>query len=144
LFPFPEDSPRNPKDQDPKKLLFERGFIKGYVDLVLEHDNLVYLADWKSDVLLSYDQTSIDRHVAEHYDLQAKLYSLALVKALSINKKASYEERFGGMFYVFLRSLGQSDGQPHGVYFRRPSWSEIRSYDQELKRVDRLPRNARP
>ena len=54
LFPLPEGSHPSLADPEPGKLVVERGFIKGFVDLVVEHDGLVYFADWKSDVLDSY------------------------------------------------------------------------------------------
>ena len=52
-------------------------FIKGFVDLVVEHEGRVYFADWKSDVLSSYEPDQIAMHVGAHYDTQVKLYSLA-------------------------------------------------------------------
>ena len=105
LFPFPEDFHPPLSDPTPGKLVIERGFIKGFVDLVVEHDSRVYFADWKSDVLPSYSPETLRKHVADHYELQAKLYSLALVKALAIRSEADYERSFGGLFYIFLRSL---------------------------------------
>ena len=75
----------------PGKLVIEKGFIKGFVDLVVEHDGRVYFADWKSDVLPSYEPEMIAEHVDAHYDTQVKLYSLALVKALKIQSEAEYE-----------------------------------------------------
>ncbi|WP_193378492.1 3'-5' exonuclease, partial [Singulisphaera acidiphila] len=104
LFPFPEEAHPRLSDPSPGKLVVERGFIKGYVDLVVEHAGLVYVVDWKSDVLPSYDAEAITAHVARNYELQAKLYAMALVKALRIRNEVEYERRFGGMIYVFLRA----------------------------------------
>ncbi len=104
LFPFPEDNPPVPSESKPGKLVIEKGFIKGFVDLVVEHEGRVYFADWKSDILLSYETDSITKHVDLHYDTQVKLYSLALVKALRIENEFDYEKTIGGLFYVFLRA----------------------------------------
>ncbi len=111
LFPFPEDGHPRLWDPRPPQLSIERGFIKGFVDLVVEHEELVYFADWKSDVLLNYDAETITKHVSERYELQARLYSLALVKALRIRSDTEYQRCFGGLFYVFLRGPAPQDGR---------------------------------
>ena len=144
LFPFPDDGHPPLSALKPGKLVIERGFIKGYVDLVVEHKGLVYFADWKSDLLPSFEQETIDKHVDAHYELQAKLYSLALVKALAIQSEAVYDRSFGGLFYVFLRSLGGENTKPPGVYFKRPSWADILGYEDEVKRFDARSRGGRP
>ena len=144
LFPFPEDGHPPLSVLKPDKLVIERGFIKGYVDLVVEHEDLVYFADWKSDLLPSYERETIDKHVDTHYELQAKLYSLALVKALAINSEAVYEHSFGGLFYVFLRSLRGENARVPGVYFKKPSWADILGYEDEVKQFDARTRGGRP
>jgi len=133
LFPYPEKRHPPLSEPRPEKLVIERGFIKGYVDLVVEYDGLVYFADWKSDVLPSYGQETIEEHVATHYDLQAKLYVLALMKALGVHSESEYENRFGGLVYVFLRGLRTSDDVSPGIYFRRPSWFQVLAYEREIK-----------
>jgi len=133
LFPYPEKNHPPLSVPRPGKLVIERGFIKGYVDLVVEYDGLVYFADWKSDVLPSYGQETVREHVATHYDLQARLYVLALMKALGVHSESEYEDRFGGLLYVFLRGLCRSDDVGQGIYFRRPSWSQVLSYETEIK-----------
>jgi len=143
LFPYPEKSHPPLSEPRPGKLVIERGFIKGYVDLIVEHDGLVYFADWKSDVLLAYGQASIQEHVATHYDLQVKLYVLALMKALGVHSESEYEARFGGLVYVFLRGLRRSGGDVQGIYFQRPNWSQILSYEVEIKRSPDWSRRAR-
>ena len=110
LFPFPEDNPPLPPESKPGKLVIEKGFIKGFVDLVVEHEGRVYFADWKSDILPSYETETITRHIELHYDTQVKLYSLALVKALRIENEFDYEKTIGGLFYVFLRALSHDQG----------------------------------
>jgi exodeoxyribonuclease V beta subunit len=144
LFPFPEDSHPPLSALMPGKLVIERGFIKGFVDLVVQHKDRVYFADWKSDLLPSYEQKTIDEHVDDHYELQAKLYSLAMVKALAINSAAVYEQSFGGLFYVFLRSLRGENARTPGVYFKKPTWAEILDYEDEVKRFDARSRGGRP
>ncbi|SIN71281.1 DNA helicase/exodeoxyribonuclease V, beta subunit [Singulisphaera sp. GP187] len=139
LFPFPEEAHPGLADPRPGKLVVERGFIKGFVDLVVEHDGLVYVADWKGDVLPSYDAEAIMTHVAKHYELQAKLYALALVKALRVHSEAEYDRRFGGMIYVFLRAARQPGLAGHGLYFARPAWSDLLQNEADLIRFGARP-----
>ena len=58
---FRRTATRRSRQLRPGKLVIERGFIKGYVDLVVEHKDRVYFADWKSDLLPSYDSETITR-----------------------------------------------------------------------------------
>ncbi len=111
----------------------ERGFIKGYIDIVFEHDGRVFWADWKSDILPDYAPEAITAHIAHHYDLQAQLYTLSMVRLLAVTDAAEYAERFGGLLYVFLRGFA-ADGPPGtGVYFARPSWEEVLGYEESLR-----------
>ena len=111
LFPIPEATHPRLADPNAGSLRIEHGFVKGFVDLVVEHEGLVYVVDWKSDVLASYDPEAVKKCVADHYDIQANLYALALVKALGIHTEAAYEARFGGMFYIFLRGTPRPGGR---------------------------------
>ncbi len=145
LFPLPEEShPRIDMPRDGRaKLVVERGFIKGFVDLVVEHEGLVYFADWKSDVLESYDPDPLKQHVKKHYDLQAKLYSFALVKALGIHSESQYGARFGGLVYVFLRGLKDAPAERPAVYFDRPAWGDVLKYEEEIIRRGTATRGVR-
>jgi exodeoxyribonuclease V beta subunit len=116
LFPFPDAAGGA-----------ERGFIKGYIDVVFEHAGRTYFADWKSDLLPSYTPEAVAAHVEASYELQRRLYALALVKMLGIADRDDYEARFGGTAYVFLRAL--PDG---GLSLARPSWDELRRFEGEL------------
>src|SRR5690606_13614911 len=63
----------------------ERGYIKGFIDLVFGFQGRAYLVDWKSDILSDYSARAVARHVYRSYQLQAQLYSLALAKMLEID-----------------------------------------------------------
>jgi exodeoxyribonuclease V beta subunit len=144
LIPYPESSHPPLSDPLPLQLVIERGFIKGYVDLVVEYGGLVYFADWKSDVLESYKPDALRAHVESLYALQAKLYALALVKALDARSKPDYEARFGGLVYVFLRGLeGAIPGNPP-IYFNRPDWVELLAIEAEVKRLGCKTRGGSP
>src|SRR6185437_10196262 len=73
LFPFPDAAGGA-----------ERGYVKGFVDLLFEHQGRAYFGDWKTDRLPSWDPASVEAHVAKNYALQEQLYALALVRMLGI------------------------------------------------------------
>jgi exodeoxyribonuclease V beta subunit len=110
----------------------ERGLLIGFVDLVFRHHGRTYFADWKSDQLRSYDEATVADHVAERYLIQAQIYTIGIIRLLRIRDRREYEERFGGLVYVFLRGVEPRGDGRAGVYFHRPSWEEIVTYEQSL------------
>jgi exodeoxyribonuclease V beta subunit len=102
------------------------GFVKGYIDFIFEHEGRAFFGDWKSDLLPDFSPAAVSAHVAANYELQRRLYALALVKMLGVVDEADYEARFGGMVYVFLRAL------PEGLEIGRPSWAELEGWEREL------------
>jgi len=68
--------------------------------------------------------------VARNYALQARIYTLGVARMLRLRSEDEYQRGFGGFLYVFLRGLRAGGG--HGVYFARPSWSEVVQYEREL------------
>jgi exodeoxyribonuclease V beta subunit len=109
-----------------------RGFMKGYIDLVFCHDERFYIVDWKSNFLgRDLDQYSPDnlRQVmaGEHYCLQYLIYTVALHRYLKVRMPGySYEENFGGVFYIFLRGVGREAGLDSGIYRDKPPYSLVR------------------
>jgi exodeoxyribonuclease V beta subunit len=110
----------------------ERGLLIGFVDLVFRFRGRTYFADWKSDSLRSYDGATVAAHVADHYLIQAQIYTIGIVRLLRIREQREYEERFGGLVYVFLRGVEPKGDGRAGIYFHRPSWDEILGYEQKL------------
>ena len=115
LFPFPEAAGGA-----------DRGYVKGFVDLLFEHEGRVYFGDWKTDRLPSWDEAVVEAHVAKNYALQEQLYALALVRMLGITSEADYEARFGGTLYLFVRGL------PGAVRSRRPTFAELSAWGVEI------------
>ncbi|MCO5099562.1 MAG: exodeoxyribonuclease V subunit beta [Burkholderiaceae bacterium] len=118
------------------------GFLRGFVDLVFEHDGRWYLVDWKSNHL--GDDAGRYRHAAlaeamraRAYPLQANLYTLAVHRWLRRTLPGyGYERSFGGVFYVFLRGAGLPASEDPaagvcGVHASRPS-------ARAIERLDRL------
>jgi exodeoxyribonuclease V beta subunit len=118
LFPFPAEA-GGP----------DRGFVKGFVDVIFEHEGRSYFGDWKTDRLPAWDAASVAAHVEANYALQERLYALALVRMLGIGDAAAYEARFGGTLYVFVRGLGRSE---EAILGRRPSFDDITQWQHDL------------
>jgi exodeoxyribonuclease V beta subunit len=112
-----------------------RGFLKGFVDLVFEHDGRYFIADWKSNHLgtraADYSAAGLATAMAEHhYHLQYLVYSVALHRWLAARLPGyRFEQHFGGALYLFVRGVRpgwrRDDGTPAGVFFHRPSFEAI-------------------
>src|SRR5208282_1906511 len=60
----------------------EQGLLVGFVDFVFRPRDRTYFADWKSDLLRSYDPAAIAAHVADNYATQAQIYTIGVVRLL--------------------------------------------------------------
>lgn len=117
--------------------------MKGFIDLVFEHEGKYYVLDWKSnhlgDDVAVYHGDALKGAMAEHrYDLQYQIYALALHRFLrSRIANYSYQKHFGGVYYLFLRGM---DGQSQqGIFSAKPSEAMLNEIDQLIdgKVVDR-------
>jgi exodeoxyribonuclease V beta subunit len=108
-----------------------RGFVKGFIDLVFEHEGKFYFVDWKSNWLgpdaSFYNSESLAGAMAANfYTLQLSIYALALHRFLRSRLPGyDYEKNFGGAFYLFLRGL-----ENNGVFSSRPSFDFIEKLDR--------------
>jgi exodeoxyribonuclease V beta subunit len=132
LFPLPEAAHPALGSAITGSWIAERGYLKGFIDFVFEHDGLIYFADWKSDLLSAYDAATMSDHVTRNYELQARIYSVGVIRLLRIRSEAEYRRRFGGLLYVFLRGVGADADPSRGIYFQRPDWRDIRRYEAAL------------
>jgi exodeoxyribonuclease V beta subunit len=104
-----------------------QGFMRGFIDLVFQHQGRYYLLDWKSNYLgarsENYRQSALEKAMQTHlYHLQYHLYILALHRHLGQRLPGyGYENHFGGVFYLFLRGLDKAKGAEYGVYYDRPA-----------------------
>jgi exodeoxyribonuclease V beta subunit len=107
------------------------GYVKGYIDVVFEHDGCYYVLDWKSNHLgygcADYGPAPLRAAMAEHgYHLQYLLYSLAVHRYLRHRVPGyRHDTHFGGVLYLFVRGVRadwvNADGTPAGVFHHRPS-----------------------
>lgn len=101
------------------------GMLKGFIDLVFEHQGRYYVADYKSNFLgpndAAYTLDSMrEKILGSRYDLQYVLYSLALHKLLQarLGDDYDYDTHVGGVVYLFLRG---AQGEAQGAFCDRPS-----------------------
>lgn len=112
-----------------EKLFFSlnKGFLKGYIDLVFQYDHKFYVVDWKSNYLGShldyYHKNKLFEIMnTDYYILQYHLYALALHQYLKGKfQDYKYEKGFGGIFYMFLRGISQKSGPDFGIFHDLPS-----------------------
>jgi len=93
--------------------LSNREYVIGYVDMIFEFNDKVYMVDWKTDVLDNYSPKNVSEHVANNYRIQIDLYSTALKRYL----KKIPNLQYGGMLYVYLRGLDDNIEGSSGICF---------------------------
>ena len=103
------------------------GFLRGYVDLVVEHGRRWYVVDYKSNWLGpepgDYAPEALAASMrAGGYTLQYLIYLVALHRYLA-TRLPDYdcERHVGGAFYLFVRGIDPAAGMRRGVYFDRPT-----------------------
>ena len=127
----------DPLSSDAGLLDFQQvqGMLKGFIDLVFEHQGRYYVLDYKSnhlgDTAASYTQDAMRHVMIEHrYDFQYQLYTLALHRFLSSRlPDYDYQKNMGGVFYLFLRGMTSGDNRRHGVFHCQPEHSLITQLD---------------
>ncbi|PID47034.1 MAG: exodeoxyribonuclease V subunit beta [Proteobacteria bacterium] len=116
------------------------GFMKGFIDLVLEYEGKFYIIDWKSnhlgnqldDYLFPYASLTeakakdpgcklLQSMIKGHYLLQYHVYTVALHLYLQQRlREYDYDRHFGGVFYLYLRGIDPSRAGKTGVFRDRP------------------------
>ncbi|MET0256521.1 MAG: PD-(D/E)XK nuclease family protein, partial [Luteibacter sp.] len=109
------------------------GMLKGFIDLIVEHEGRWYVVDYKSNWLgpdeQSYTAEAMRRSILDaRYELQYALYLLALHRQLRarMGDAYDYDTHIGGAVYLYLRGV---DGRGHGVHVERPSRAMIDALD---------------
>ncbi|WP_179404789.1 exodeoxyribonuclease V subunit beta [Burkholderia guangdongensis] len=118
------------------------GFIKGFIDMIVEHDGRFWIVDWKSNHLGNapddYGARALDAAMADHaYHLQALLYTVALHRYLRGRlPDYDYDTHIAGYLYLFVRGVrpGWKRGaQPAGVHARRPARGLVDALDRMME-----------
>lgn len=117
------------------------GLLKGFIDLVAEHDGRYYVIDWKSNRLgkndADYTQEAMLKQILEHrYDMQYVLYLVALHRQLKARlPDYDYDQHVGGAIYVFLR--GMNANLAAGLFCDKPPKALVEELDALLKGATR-------
>ncbi len=140
---LPHLSPTSPLASVLKQLHFFdlTGFMKGFIDLVYEHDGRFYVVDYKSNYLgdqpENYSHQPLNQAmISHHYPMQYLIYTLALHRYLRL-RIADYdpELHLGGVYYLFIRGMHPDWGQA-GVFSDRPSSDLIDAFDHYLQGIE--------
>lgn len=114
------------------RLVMPGGYLKGFIDLLIRHEDRWWVLDWKTNVppgalsAESYDGETVGTLMdSNHYHLQYELYLLSLCRSLSANLKrpVDWDSEIGGALYLFVRGMREDDSR--GVFFRKPDRSRL-------------------
>ena len=133
-YPHPFARPSTDGSGEPQPPI--HGFLRGYVDLVVEHAGRWYVLDYKSNWLGpapgDYGPEALaDAIRAGGYPLQYLIYLVALHRYLATRLPGyDYEHHVGGAFYLFVRGIDPAAGLRRGVYFDRPTAACLHALDE--------------
>jgi exodeoxyribonuclease V beta subunit len=113
------------------------GMLKGFADLVFEHEGRYWVLDYKSNYLggsdAAYSQAAMAQGMAAHrYDIQGAIYLLALHRLLASRLGADYDPaaQLGGAVFLFLRGIANS--ATRGCYLIEPKTALLDGLDRLL------------
>ncbi|MCK6685682.1 MAG: UvrD-helicase domain-containing protein [Thermoanaerobaculia bacterium] len=132
-FPIPESYHPAVSTLGDEGFEIGRGVLKGFIDVLFAHEGRTYLLDWKSDWLPSYEPEALAQHVRQRYELQLRIYSLALTRMLETASEQDFESRFGGFFFAFPRAMDPARHDGRGLFFARPSWNELQRFEDAFR-----------
>ena len=112
------------------------GVVHGFIDLIFEYNNKIYILDWKSNFLgcnleEDYGNKQLEKAIQDYnYKLQYYIYSTALFRYLG---EKEFKNKFGGVFYVFIR--GARPGKSYGIYKTVPDINKIKIISEQVFKV---------
>jgi exodeoxyribonuclease V beta subunit len=113
------------------------GMLKGFADLVFEHEGRYWVLDYKSNALgpddAAYTRRAMASGMAAHrYDIQGAIYMLALHRLLRSRLGADYDpaRQLGGAVFLFLRGI--ANPATRGCYLIEPDPVLLDGLDQLL------------
>jgi exodeoxyribonuclease V beta subunit len=116
------------------------GFMKGFMDMVFQHDGRYYLVDWKSNhlgnALEDYAPSRLGGAMNESfYHLQYHLYVVALDQWLRTRISGyRYDQHFGGVYYLFIRGIGDPSADT-GIFYDLPGAPLVASLRETLLEI---------
>ncbi len=131
-----------PRPRLPERAL--HGMLKGFADLVFEHQGRYWVLDYKSNALgpgdAAYSQAAMAHGMAAHrYDIQGAVYMLALHRLLKSRLGDSYDPhaQLGGAVFLFLRGI--ANVSTHGCCVLPPDLALLDSLDALLGEPKEAP-----
>jgi exodeoxyribonuclease V beta subunit len=113
------------------------GMLKGFADLVFEHEGRYWVLDYKSNALgpndAAYTRRAMANGMAGHrYEIQGAIYLLALHRLLKSRLGADYDpaRQLGGAVFLFLRGIGNASTR--GCYLLEPDIGLLDGLDRLL------------
>jgi exodeoxyribonuclease V beta subunit len=115
------------------------GMLKGFADLVFEHEGRYWVLDYKSNSLgagdSAYGTGAMAGAMAAHrYDIQGAIYMLALHRLLKSRLGDAYDPaaQLGGAIFLFLRGI--ANVHTRGCYLLQPDLALLDGLDRLLSR----------
>lgn len=113
------------------------GMLKGFADLVFEHEGKYWVLDYKSNALgpndAAYTKRAMEEGMAGHrYDIQGAIYMLALHRLLKSRLGDDYDpaRQLGGAVFLFLRGIANT--ATHGCCLLEPDVELLDGLDHLL------------
>lgn len=119
-----------------------RGFLSGFIDLIVEHDGRWYIVDYKTNQLGPnadhYATAALQDAMIEHdYLLQLLLYCVALQRHLTRRVPTfDWDRNFGGVLYLFVRGFAENAPADSGIFLAKPDAALIDRLSKALSRED--------
>ena len=119
-----------------------RGFLSGFIDLIVEHDGRWYIVDYKTNQLgpnaENYATPALQDAMIEHdYLLQLLLYCVALKRHLARRVPTfDWDRDFGGVLYLFVRGFAENAPADSGIFLVKPDAAVIDRLSKVLSRED--------
>ena len=117
------------------------GMLKGFADLVFEHEGKYWVLDYKSNALgngdAAYTKRAMEEGMAGHrYDIQGAIYMLALHRLLKSRLGEDYDpaRQLGGAVFLFLRGIANTS--THGCCLLEPDVELLDGLDKLLGRAE--------
>jgi len=115
-----------------------RGFLRGFVDLVFEHEGRFYVVDYKSNHLgraaSAYAPERLTLAMSHaSYFLQYHLYTVAVHRWLARRMRGyDYDRAFGGVLYLFARGMHPAHPAGTGIFADRPKRALVEALSEVL------------
>lgn len=103
--------------------LDSRTLLHGIYDIVVEHDGLLFLIDYKTNVLPDYTNTTVNDYTEKYYRLQKEVYCVSLA---ALCAQSSCE--IGGISYLYCRGRTADNG----LFFMKPDSNQLKQWTRHL------------